>query len=114
MGLRDSSISPKQLLKSFSGGLLREILDRIPPHDSAHRIQEAAVNLQFCRAAYQTRRSAEARSKGLFSGHLSRAKFIRNFSDAGYPEPVAELLTGLFTNSVPQDVIKACPARPPR
>src|SRR2546429_9495889 len=44
--------------------------------------------------------------KDFFPGIL-RARILAIFLTAGYPESVAEVLTGLCTNSVPTDVIKA-------
>src|SRR5207244_3281701 len=40
---------------------------------------------------------------------VSSARVLALFQTAGYPNPVARLLTGLCTNSVPADVLDAYP-----
>ena len=101
--------SPKQLLKSIQRRLLREILDRIPAHDAAHGFRRKRSVLSFVEPHIKREVVLKLDLKDFFPGIL-RARIIAIFLTAGYPEPVAELLAGLCTNSTPGDVIKACPA----
>lgn len=111
-GKRDGSArlieSSKQLLKSIQRRLLRGILDWIPPHDAAHGFRRRRSIRSFVEPHIKREVVLKLDLKDFFPGIL-RSRIIAIFLTAGYPEPVAELLAGLCTNSAPQDVIKACP-----
>jgi hypothetical protein len=100
--------SPKQLLKMIQRRLLREILDKIPPHEAAHGFRRERSIRSFARPHIGRDIVLRLDLKDFFPGIL-RARIIAIFLTAGYPEPVAEMLAGLCTNSVPGDVIKAFP-----
>ncbi len=103
---------PKPRIKAIQRGILRDILNRLPPHPGAHG---------FCRG-----RS----SRSFVEGHLGKPVLLRMdlkdffhsvpvarigalFRRVGYPAPVARLLQGLCTHSASQalagDAFKTLP-----
>ncbi|MBI2927964.1 MAG: RNA-directed DNA polymerase [Verrucomicrobia bacterium] len=110
---RDSSArlieSPKPRLKTIQRQVLHEILDRIPPHAAAHGFRAGRSIRSFVKPHVKREVVLKLDLKDFFP-RIARARVLAIFLTAGYPEAVAELLTGLCTNSVPSEVIKACPA----
>jgi RNA-directed DNA polymerase len=98
--------APKQRLKAMQRFLLEKILDCIPAHDAAHGFRTGCSIRSF--VAPHVKRDVVLRLdlKDFFPG-IKRARILAIFLTAGYPESVAEFLTGLCTNSVPSDVMKA-------
>ena len=101
--------SPKQLLKVIQRRLLREVLDRIPPHEAAHGFRRLRSVRSFVEPHIRRHVVLKLDLKDFFPG-IPRARIIAIFLTAGYPESVAEYLAGLCTNSTPGEVVKACPA----
>jgi hypothetical protein len=101
--------SPKQLLRAIQRRLLREILDRIPPHEAAHGFRRRRSVLSFVEPHIKRDVVLKLDLKDFFP-RIPRARIIAIFLTAGYPESVAEVLTGLCTNSTPGGVVKTCPA----
>jgi RNA-directed DNA polymerase len=103
---------PKPLLKHFQRVVLREILQRIPVHEAAQG---------FCRGrsalSYADQHAGQDVVLHLdledFFTSIAAGRVFGIFRQCGYPEPVAHLLTGLVTNSVPPAVWAAAP-RPER
>jgi RNA-directed DNA polymerase len=97
---------PKQRLKEIQRQLLENILDEIPPHDAAHA---------YCRGrSLATYLTPHAGQKMVI--HFDLCDFFTSvrwpaidalFRTAGYPEPVARLLTGLCLTTTPLDVLRA-------
>ncbi len=101
--------SPKQRLKILQRRVLHEILDRIPPHAVAHGFRTGRSIRTFVKPHVKREVVLKLDLKDFFP-RITKARVLAIFLTAGYPEPVAELLTGLCTNSVPTAVIKASPA----
>jgi len=92
--------SPKPRLKAIQRRLLREILDRVAPHDAAHGFRRGRSITTF--AAPHVGQSVVARMdlKDFFPC-ISRARSAALTRTIGYPERVAELLAGLCTSAAP-------------
>ena len=101
--------SPKQRLKAIQRHLLGEILNRIPPHEAAHGFRAQRSIRTFAAPHVGQVAVLKLDLKDFFPG-IFRARIMAIFLTAGYPEPVAELLAGLCTNSAPGDILKAFPA----
>jgi RNA-directed DNA polymerase len=101
--------SPKQRLKSIQRHLLRQILNHIPPHAAAHGFRAQHSIRTFVTPHVGQTIVVRLDLKDFFPSIL-RARIMAIFLTAGYPEVVAQLLTGLCTNSAPSEVIKSCPA----
>lgn len=101
--------SPKPRLKTIQRQVLHEILDRIPPHAATHGFRAGRSIRSFVKPHVKREVVLKLDLKDFFP-RIARARVLAIFLTAGYPEPVAELLTGLCTNSTPSDVITDCPA----
>jgi len=99
---------PKQRLKAIQRCLLREILGLIPPHEAANVFRSKRSIRTFVEPHVGKVMVLKLDLKDFFPGVL-RARVLAIFLTAGYPEKVAQLLTGLCTNSAPPDIIKSCP-----
>jgi hypothetical protein len=99
---------PKQRLKAIQRRLLRDLLDPIPPHEAAHAYRRGRSVRTY--AAPHAGRAVVLRFdlRDFFpSVRASRVHAV--FRAAGYPAPVARLLTGLCTNAAPVEVRDAVP-----
>jgi hypothetical protein len=101
--------SPKQRLKAIQRYLLKEILERIPPHDAAHGFR-VARSIQTFVAPHVGRRIVLRIDLRDFFPSIFRARILAIFLTAGYPETVARLLTGICMNTTPGEVVEQCPA----
>ena len=101
--------SPKTLLRSIQRLVLATILDRIPPHPTAHGFVRGRSVMTFAREHLGARFVIRFDLTDFF-GSISAARVYGLFRTAGYPEPVAHALTGIATNVVPRDVWEAAPA----
>jgi hypothetical protein len=99
---------PKGRLKALQRRLLHEILDRISPHDSAHGYRRGRSIATFA-APHCGRALVLPFDLRHFFPSVRRARVHSLFRTAGYPTPVARLLTGLCTNVVPEDVWRTLP-----
>jgi RNA-directed DNA polymerase len=103
--------APKPRLKRIQRVVLRQILDHVPPHAATHgfRAGRSAVT-------YAAGHTAQALVVHLdledFFGSIVAGRVYGIFRQCGYPEPVAHLLTGLVTNSVPRRVWADAPLPP--
>jgi hypothetical protein len=102
---------PKPRLKALQRRVLHEILDRIPPHDAAHgftRGRSAATHAAL-HAGTATVLTFDLED---FFPSVGAGRVRGIFRTAGYPEPVARLLSALTTNSVPGEIRHAAAATP--
>ena len=103
--------SPKQRLKEIQRGLLRLILEEIPPHDAAHgfvRGRSARTHAQ----AHVGKRVVLRLDLEDFFASVQAPRIYGIFRTAGYPESVAHSLTALVTNAVPAHVLAELPPSP--
>ena len=99
---------PKRRLKEIQRRLLHELLDWIPAHDAAHGFTRGRSARTH--AAAHTGRDVVLRlDLEDFFASVGVGRVFGIFRIAGYPEPVAHLLTGLATNAVPVDEWTALP-----
>jgi RNA-directed DNA polymerase len=80
------------------------ILARIPPHDAAHGFRPGRSITTFA-APHVGRAIVLKMDLRDFFISITGARVSAIFFTAGYPEPVARLLSGLCTNTVPSDVL---------
>jgi RNA-directed DNA polymerase len=92
--------SPKTRLKGLQRRILSGILEKFPVHAAAHGFVKAHSILTF--AAPHVGRDVVLRMdlKDFFPS-ISGPRVRALFRTAGYPEPVADRLAGVCTNSVP-------------
>ncbi|WP_425618390.1 reverse transcriptase family protein [Anatilimnocola sp. NA78] len=95
--------APKERLKAIQRQLLIEILEPIPLHDAAHgfRSQRSIVSFASPHVAQAVVLKIDLQD---FFPSISAARVRELFRFVGYPESVAQLLTGLCTNTSPTDV----------
>jgi hypothetical protein len=94
---------PKARLKAVQRRVLRDILDRIPPHEAAHGFRSGRSVLTYA-APHAGRRIVLRFDLRDFFPSVRAARVHALFRTAGYPAPVARLLTGLCTNTAPAEV----------
>jgi hypothetical protein len=94
---------PKQRLKAIQRRLLKEILDRIPPHEAAHGYRRGRSVASFV-APHAGRGIVLHFDLRHFFPSIPRSRVHALFRSAGYPAAGARLLAGLCTNVVPDDI----------
>jgi hypothetical protein len=94
---------PKSLLKGTQQRILHHLLDRIPPHDSAHAFRKGRSIATFAAPHCGHQVVLRFDLKDFFPS-VPASRVHRVFRTAGYPREIARLLTGLCTNVVPDDV----------
>ena len=99
---------PKPRLKAMQRRILAEILDRIPPHPAAHGFR-AGHSIKTFVAPHIGQALVLRLDLRDFFPSIWKARVVAIFLTAGYPEPVAELLAGLCTNTTPRPVLAAVP-----
>ena len=106
--------APKPRLKLIQRQLLDEILEPIPPHDAAHGFRAGRSVRSYIDGHVGQSIVLKMDLRDFFPT-ISAARITALFLTAGYPEPVARLLSGLCTNSVPSDVWAdpSCPIHGP-
>jgi hypothetical protein len=92
--------APKPRLKTFQRKLLDEIVAHIPAHEAAHGFRPGRSVLSFV-APHVGRTIVLKMDLRDFFVSITSARVMAIYLTAGYPEPVARLLTGLCTNTVP-------------
>jgi RNA-directed DNA polymerase len=99
---------PKARLKEIQRWVLREILDRIPVHSTAHGFTRARSVVTH--AALHTA-SEDVLQFDLedFFASVTAGRVFGIFRTAGYSREVAHTLTGLCTNVIPLEVWAALP-----
>jgi RNA-directed DNA polymerase len=94
---------PRLHLKALQRRLLRDLIARIPPHAAAHAYRPGRSPLT-CAAPHCGRDFVLRFDLRDFFPGLRRHRVAAIFRTAGYPEPVARLLTGLCVNRLPRQV----------
>lgn len=99
---------PKARLKEVQRWVLHAVLDHIPAHDRAHGFAPGGSVISHARAhsGHELLLRLDLRD---FFAQISAGRVFGIFRTAGYPPPVAHVLTGLVTNVVPQTVWQAYP-----
>jgi len=102
--------APKPRLKALQRKLLDDILDRIPPHESAHGFRPGRSVRTYVEPHVGKHAVLKLDLRHFFAS-VGFAQVVSVFMTAGYPEAVAQALAGLCTNAVPSDIWKepTCP-----
>ena len=95
--------APKSRLKQLQRRILHGMLDGIPAHAAVHGFVKARSIKTFV-APHVGRRVVLRMDLQDFFPSFRAARIASFFRTAGYPESVADLLTGICTNSVPRDI----------
>ena len=95
--------APKPNLKQLQRRILARILYAIPPHPSAHGFVRGRSIRTFV-ATHVGQRVVLRMDLRDFFPSIGAARIQAFFRTAGYPEPVADLLTGICTNVAPRDL----------
>lgn len=95
--------SPKPRLKAVQRHVLKEILDRVPPHNAAHGFRRGRSVLSFAKP-HQGQRVVLRMDLEDFFPTIQRAKVHAVFRAIGYRAEVASYLAALTTNSTPSRV----------
>ncbi len=95
--------APKSRLKALQRRLLDEILAPIPPHEAAHGFRAGRSIRSFAEPHTGQHVVLKLDLKDFFTT-ITSARIAALFLAAGYPDPVARLLTGLCTNRTPGEV----------
>jgi hypothetical protein len=95
--------APKPRLKQIQRRLLDAILTCIPPHEAAHGFRPGRSIVTFAKPHIGRAIVLKMDLRDFFIS-ITGARVIALFLTAGYPEPVARLLTGLCTNTVPREL----------
>ena len=96
---------PKPLLKSIQRRILHEILHQIPPHEASHAFCPGRSVLSYVAPHVEQHAVLHLDLRHFFSC-ICQARVRSLFRWIGYPEAVANLLTGLCTNAVPSEILE--------
>jgi hypothetical protein len=109
---RDGSVrlieAPKRRLKSLQRQVLAEILDRIPPHPAVNGFVKGRSIKTFA-APHAGQRVVLRMDLSNFFPTFAAARIHAFFRTLGYPESVADLLTGISTNAAPRRLFDGLP-----
>lgn len=94
--------SPKQRLKRIQRQILEQILAKVPSHEAAHAFIAGRSTVTFAAPHIGQRVILRIDLRDFFPS-IRRERVMGLFRTIGYPETVARLLTGLCTNSVPDE-----------
>jgi retron-type reverse transcriptase len=100
--------APKARIKEVQRWLLREILDHVPTHDSAHGFVRGHSVVTHARLHSGQAAVLRLDLKDFFAS-IAAGRVYGIFRTVGYGPAVAHVLTGLCTNTVPQTVWHAIP-----
>jgi RNA-directed DNA polymerase len=92
--------TPKPRLKELQRRVLSAILDRVPSHPAVHGFVKGR-SIQSFAAPHVGQRVVLRMDLENFFPNFPGARVQSFFRTIGYPEPVADLLGGIATNSVP-------------
>lgn len=102
--------APQRRLKALQRTILADILDRVPPcYDAAHGFIKGRSVRTFA-APHVSQRLVLRMDLQDFFPRIGRARVAGIFRTMGYPERVADLLSGICTNAAPRSLF----ASPPR
>jgi RNA-directed DNA polymerase len=99
---------PKHRLKTIQRRLLHDLLARIPSHEAAHAYRRGR-SVRTYAAPHAGRAIVLRFDLRDFFPSIRASRVHALFRTAGYPVPVARLLTGLCANVAPVDVRSAVP-----
>ena len=105
--------APKPRLKAIQRAVLDEIVAAIPVHDAAHGFR-AGRGVHTAVAPHAGRDTVVHLDLEAFFPSVGPGRVFAILRTAGYPEPVAHLLTGLVTNAVPGHVARHALESSPR
>jgi RNA-directed DNA polymerase len=94
---------PKPRLKALQRVVLREIVERIPPHPAVHGFRKRR-SIKTNAEQHVGKRVVIRLDLEDFFPTITAARVRGLFAGVGYPRDVARLLTGLCTNSAPSHV----------
>jgi hypothetical protein len=94
--------SPKRRLRKLQREILSGILECIPPHPAAHGFVKGRSIRTFA-APHAGQRVVLRMDLRNFFASIGLARIQAAFRTLGYPEPIAELLSGICTNATPRD-----------
>lgn len=94
--------SPKPRLKQLQQQILEEILNRIPPHESAHGFRRGRSVKTFAIPHLKQRVVLRIDLQDFFVS-IREARVEALFRSVGYPEPISDLLAALCTHRTPID-----------
>jgi RNA-directed DNA polymerase len=95
---------PKGVLKHAQRRVLLHVLDVIPPHEAARGFRKGSSVRDFV-APHTGRHLVVRFDLEDFFPSITAARVLRVFLTAGYPEPVARVLTRLTTHATPSAVL---------
>jgi retron-type reverse transcriptase len=96
---------PKPRLKKLQRRILAEILDKIPSHPAVHGFVKRRSIKTFVTPHVGCRVVLKMDLKDFFPSFRA-ARIQALFRTVGYPESVADLLTGIATNATPRDALR--------
>jgi hypothetical protein len=100
--------APRPRLRELQRKILRDILDRVPAHSSAHGFVRGRGIASFARPHVKKAMVLRVDLQSFFSS-IPAPRIFALFSTLGFPERVARLLTGLTTIETPSDVLASLP-----
>jgi len=103
--------APKARLKQSQRKILSSILNRIPSHPTVHGFVKGR-SIQTFAASHVGQRVVLRMDLQDFFPSFRAARVQAFFRTAGYPESVADLLTGICTHAAPREIWKGLPAPP--
>jgi len=95
--------APRFRLRAVQRRLLHAVVAQIPPHEAAHGFRPRRSVRTFIEPHVGRRVVLKLDLRDFFPT-ISAARVTALLLTAGYPEPVARLIAGLATNSVPSSV----------
>jgi len=104
--------APKPRLRSLQRKVLDELLGPIPVHPAAHGFVPGRSPHTFA-APHVGQRMVIRLDVMSFFASVTAPRVYGLLRAAGFPEPVAHVLTGLCTTRTPSDVLRRAPARVP-
>ena len=97
---------PKENLKTFQRQILRDILDHVPPHPTAHGFRQGRSIQSFVGPHCAQPVVIRLDIRDFFTS-VSLNQIIAIFRSFGYANDVAVLLAGLTTNAAPAAILRA-------
>ncbi len=104
--------APKARLKEIQRWILREVLDHVPPHESAHGFTRDRSAITHARLHVGQTAILRLDLKDFFAS-VAAGRVYGIFRTIGYPAAVCHVLTGLTTNAVPLSVWQAIASTAP-
>lgn len=96
--------APKPRLKTIQRQILEDILDHVPVHETVHGFRKGRSIRSFVEPHVGKDVVLKLDLQDFFPS-IALAHVQAIFRSIGYPEPVADLLAGLCTNSTPADIL---------